>query len=147
MVRKYFAAEDGDLNNPGLQVARRRTYKDIDLLFAAKPSGDVYKKTDAAAVKQSIKNLLLTGVGEKPFNPQFGGNLAGFLFELVDDRTEFLIKDVIAAAIENYEPRAKLIDLVTSVTPDSNTARVQIVFQVINTQEIINFETTVQRLR
>lgn len=147
MARKYFAAEDGDLNNPGIQVARRRTYKDIDLLFAAKPSGDVYKKTDAAAVKQSIKNLLLTRVGEKPFNPEFGGNLASFLFELVDDQTEFLIKDVVSAAIENYEPRAKLLDIVTTLTPDSNTARVKIVFQVINTQEIINFETTVQRLR
>lgn len=147
MARKYFAAEDGDLNNPGIQVARRRTYKDIDLLFAARPSGDVYKKTDAAAVKQSIKNLLLTRVGEKPFNPEFGGNLASFLFELVDDQTEFLIKDVVSAAIENYEPRAKLLDIVTTLTPDSNTARVKIVFQVINTQEIINFETTVQRLR
>ena len=122
-------------------------YSDIDLTFAKRSSGDVYKKTDAAAVKQSIKNLLLTNLGEKPFNPYFGGGLSDLLFELADNDLDILLEDQITAAIENWEPRAKLISIVPNIQPDNNTARVKIVFQIISTSEEVVFETTVARLR
>jgi phage baseplate assembly protein W len=147
MVRKYFAAEDGDLQTRSLVTSRARTYSDLDLTFTKKPSGDVYKKTDAAAVKQAVKNLLLTIPGEKPFNPYFGGGLNDLLFELANDETNILLTEYITAAIENFEPRAKLISIVPNVQPDNNTARVRVEFQVVNTSETVVFETTVIRLR
>lgn len=147
MVRKYFAAEDGDLQTRSLVTSRSRTYSDLDLTFTKKPSGDVYKKTDAAAVKQAVKNLLLTTPGEKPFNPYFGGGLNDLLFELANDETNFLLTEYITAAIENFEPRAKLLSIVPNVTPDNNTARVKVEFQIVNTSETVTLETTVIRLR
>lgn len=147
MARKYFAAEDGDLQTRSLVTSRSRTYSDLDLTFTKKPSGDVYKKTDAAAVKQAVKNLLLTTPGEKPFNPYFGGGLNDLLFELANDETNFLLTEYITAAIENFEPRAKLLSIVPNVTPDNNTARVKVEFQIVNTSEIVTLETTVIRLR
>ena len=147
MVRKYFAAEDGDLQTRSLVTSRDRLYSDLDLTFTKKASGDVYKKTDAAAVKQAVKNLLLTNVGEKPFHPFFGGGLNDLLFELADDETNVLLTEHITAAIRNFEPRAKLLSIIPNVQPDSNTARVKIEFQIVNTSETVTFETTVIRLR
>jgi phage baseplate assembly protein W len=147
MVRKYFAAEDGDLQTRSLTTSRNKVYSDLDLTFTKKPNGDVYKKTDAAAVKQAVKNLLLTTPGEKPFNPYFGGGLNDLLFELANDETNFVLTEYITAAIENFEPRAKLISIKPDVQPDNNTARVKVEFQIVNTSEIVTFETTVVRLR
>lgn len=147
MVRKYFAAEDGDLQTRSLTTSSNREYSDLDLTFTKKPSGDVYKKTNAAAVKQAVKNLLLTTPGEKPFNPYFGGGLNDLLFELANDDTNILLTEYITAAIDNFEPRAKLLSVVPDVQPDNNTARVRVEFQVVNTSETVVFETTVIRLR
>jgi len=147
MARKYFAAEDGDLQTRSLVTSRNKLYSDLDLTFTKKPSGDVYKKTDAAAVKQAVKNLLLTTPGEKPFNPFFGGSLNSLIFELADDQTNAILTDYIKIAIQNFEPRAKLLSINPNVQPDRNTARVKVEFQIINTSEVVTLETTIRRLR
>ena len=79
---------DGNLSNSN-RVVKERLYSDIDLTFFARTStdGDVFKKTDAASVKQALKSLLLTNKFEKPYKPAFGGNLNGLLFELADADT------------------------------------------------------------
>ena len=82
MVAKAFSIEDGNLSNKTLIGARTRSYSDIDLTFSKKPSGDIFKKNEAAAVKQAVKNLLMTNRLEKPFTIDYGGHLNDFLFEL-----------------------------------------------------------------
>ena len=68
MATRAFALEDGNLGTRSIITTKNVVYKDIDLTFTAKPSGDIYKKEDAAAVKQSVKNILMTNIMEKPFN-------------------------------------------------------------------------------
>jgi len=75
MPTRAFSIEDGNLGSKTILTSRAKSSKDIDLSFAKKGSGDVFKKEDAAAVKQAVKNLLLTNFSEKPFLPRFGGNL------------------------------------------------------------------------
>ena len=82
-IRRVLSTEDGNLQKSTLISSRAVDYLDIDLTFSKRPSGDIYKKRDAAAVKQSIKNLLLTDYYEKPFQPFFGGNLRAMLFDLI----------------------------------------------------------------
>ena len=107
-VTRAFAAEDGDVNTVAITTARTSSYSDIDLSFTVKPSGDLYKKTDAGAVKQAVKNLLLTNNFEKPFQPYYGGNLSGLLFELASDPIEArTLKDQLMEQIEVYEPRIR----------------------------------------
>ena len=122
-------------------------YLDIDLTFNKRPSGDIYKKRDAAAVKQSIKNLLLSNHYEKPFQPFYGANLTAMLFELADDQTESEVQVNIVTAIEKYEPRVEVLDINVSVLPDQNDMRVSVVFKVISTDEIVTFTTNLARLR
>ncbi|MDA7494715.1 GPW/gp25 family protein [Candidatus Gracilibacteria bacterium] len=141
------SAEDGNLGVSTLIGTRTKLYKDIDLTFANKPSGEIFKKVDAAAVKQAVKNLILTNYFEKPFQPKFGGNLRDMLFDLADDDAEEDIEDRIKAAITIFEPRAQALNVTAIATPDRNSIRVTAEFRVINTQETVTVTTVLARLR
>jgi phage baseplate assembly protein W len=147
MVTKAFAVEDGNLNTRSITTSRNKLFSDIDLTFAIKPSGEIYKKLDAAAVKQAVKNILLTNQFEKPFQPTFGGNLNNILFELVDNDTVFEIENTVKQAIARYEPRALVQRVITDLRPDANSIGITVQFQVVSTQEIVTVETTITRLR
>ena len=108
-MSKIFSTEDNNLNQ-SIRVQRERKYSDLDLTFDARTTtdGDLYKKTDAAAVKQAVKNLLLTNRFEKPYRPDYGANLSSLLFELADENVGEEIIDLFKNAIQRYEPRAKI---------------------------------------
>jgi phage baseplate assembly protein W len=146
-IRRVLSTEDGNLQKSTLISSRTVDYLDIDLTFAKRPSGDIYKKKDAAAVKQSIKNLLLTDFYEKPFQPFFGGNLRAMLFELADEDTEDEVEENIINAINKYEPRAEILTISVNVLPDQNDMRVSVYFKIISTQETVTFTTNLSRLR
>ncbi len=147
MVSRAFAIEDGSLNTPSIITSRKVDYKDIDLTFEARPTGDIYKKVDAAAVKQAIKTLLLTSPGEKPFKPNFGAGLGGLLFELMDADAEAEISEVIRLAVDNYEPRARILEVFVTPSPEGNSISVRVTFQIVNTEEIVTFQTSLSRVR
>ena len=146
-IRRVLSTEDGNLQKSTLISSRAVDYLDIDLTFAKRPSGDIYKKKDAAAVKQSIKNLLLTDFYEKPFQPFFGANLRAMLFELADEDTEDEVEENIRNAINKYEPRAEILTISVNVLPDQNDIRVSVYFKIISTQETVTFTTNLSRLR
>ena len=85
-TRKAYSREDqGDLNTTSIATSRNVDFKDIDLSFQVKTvSGDVFRKNSTAAVKQAIKTLMLSNRLEKPFVPNFGGDIQSQLFELAD---------------------------------------------------------------
>lgn len=144
---RLLSVEDTNLSKSTIIGTRNKLYKDIDLTFTVRDNGDLFKKTDAAAVKQSVKNLILTNYYEKPFNPFFGANIRALLFELADPDTEGDIERAVASAIEKFEPRAQLLDVKATVTPDQNSVEVTIIFKIINTEEEVIFTTTLARLR
>ena len=141
------AAEDVRLGSSSIIGSRTKVYKDIDLTFAAKPSGEIFKKTDAAAVKQAVKNLMLTNHFEKPFQPRFGANLRDLLFDLADDESEEDIKERCLNAINVFEPRAEALNVTAIANPDRNSISVTVEFKVINTEELVKFTSTLARLR
>lgn len=146
-TNRVLSREDGNLNASTLITSRTRLYKDIDLTFAAKPNGEIYTKKDAGAVKQAVKNLILTNHFEKPFVPFYGGNITNLLFELADDDVDDEVRTNIIDAIETYEPRARIINLDVISQPDTNSLRVTIEFRIVNSTETITFSTVVSRLR
>ena len=56
-------------------------------------------------------------------------------------------KEVIENAIEFYEPRAKVLELIVNASPDKNVVTVSLQFQVVNTEEVVILETSISRLR
>ena len=147
MATRALSAEDAFLSTRTLIGSRETEFSDIDLTFKRKPNGDIYKKTEAAAVKQAVKNLLLTNHYEKPFKPFFGGNLNDILFELANDNTDITIQDDCKLAIENYEPRARVIDIIVNDNLDRKEIFVKVIFQDRNLNDIVEVETTLTRLR
>jgi len=141
------STEDGNLGISTLVGTRTRLYKDIDITFANKSSGEIFKKEDAAAVKQAVKNLMLTNYFEKPFQPLFGGNLREMLFDLADEDAEEDIEDRVKNAIGVFEPRAQVLNVLAVSTPDRNEIKVTVEFRVINTQETVTVSTVLARLR
>lgn len=147
-MAKLLSTEDKNLQNSALTTSRSRVYSDIDLSLAVNTStGDIFKKKDAAAVKQSVKNILQTNRFEKPFKPDFGADIRGLLFELADDDSEDDLKEQIKGAINRFEPRANIQKLEVRFTEDQNTVRVKLEFKILSIDETVSLETTVSRLR
>lgn len=147
---RAISIEDANLGQTGVATTQNRQYMDIDLSFAKKQTtGDVYKKQNAAAVKQAVKNLLLTNQNEKPFQPYFGANLSRYLFELADGDTSEDIEDEIRNVIDVYEPRVDVdsLEVTTQLLSDNNSLEVTVVFKIINTNEVVDFTTVLSRLR
>lgn len=110
-----------------------RIYSDIDFTFTKKPVvGDVALSYDAQAVIRSIRNILLTRHYEKPFNPDFGSNIDAILFEMVSPLSATSLEREIRTSIENYEPRARLSEVIVNPQPDNNAYSVSLSFYIEN---------------
>ena len=145
-MARQLSIEDGNLSS-SILTSRRKSYSDIDLLFERKPSGDIYRKTDADAVKQSVKNIVSTNRYEKPFEIFYGANITGMLFELAEAGLGTHIEDQIKSALEQYEPRAKILNIEVNSNPDRNSLQVALLFRIKSTEQEVELETTVSRLR
>lgn len=144
---KVFSTQDGTVSEITSIVSRKVEYRDIDLSFAKKTNGELFIKKDAAAVIQAVKNLIQTNHFEKPFEPFYGGNVRALLFELADDDVEIEIEEAIAQTINEYEPRAKVLNIFVNSNPDMNDIKVTLEFQILNTEEVVEFTTALSRLR
>ena len=126
-----------------------RQYKDLDLFFDKKNvSKDITKITDIAAVKRSIRNLVLTNHYEKPFHPEIGSGVRDMLFEPMSTLTAHVLTKKIEDVIENFEPRAKIIGVSAQPNLDRNEYRVTINFFVLNAPtELVDLTLFLERLR
>jgi len=156
MVSKALALEDKDLSSNITVTRNTNSYSDIDLSFTPKLTNtsnildvrrDIYRKTDLASVKQSISNILRTNHFEKPFEPFFGANITGMLFELANDTTNSELVSHIEDAIEVYEPRVQILNLKVDLRHDENSCFIRMVFKILNTGNTETLETTLSRLR
>ena len=89
----------------------------------------------------------MTNYFEKPFEPFFGANVQGLLFELANDTTGEEIKNNVKSAIEFYEPRAEIINLEVNSLPDNYSISVRLEFKIVNSEETIVLQTSLSRLR
>jgi phage baseplate assembly protein W len=147
MTRKY-AADDANLNAAAIITSRRKDYVDLNLYFEANTSTkDIYLSKDAQAVKQSVRNLILTNHNEVPFRPNQGANIRALLFENIGSFAAIQAKSAIASAIANTEPRAQVLDINVNFNEDGNSAAITIEFQVRTTQEQVTLAIQLKRLR
>lgn len=115
--------------------------------LTGRQTGDLYVLSDADAVKESIKNLILTDPGERFFEPRLGGGIRRSLFENVGMDTEFMVKTMIETTIKNYERRANLINVIVTATPDENRYNASIVFSVLNNPSTVTLNLILNRVR
>ena len=98
-----------------------RAFKDINLSFKRHPvTNDVLTIRNEDAIKRSVRNIIFTILGEKPFDPTFGSVMNDSLFELSTSLNEIRISDEITSSLNRFEPRISNIVVTTTVQPDSN---------------------------
>ena len=118
-----------------------RTFKDINLSFKRHPvTNDVITVSDEDAIKRSVKNIIFTILGEKPFEPNFGSVISQSLFDLNTNLNEIRISDEIQQSLLNYEPRIDNIVVTASIYPDSNELNCVVQYEIVGipapTQEV-----------
>ena len=109
-----------------------RAFSDVKLSFLKNPAtDDVTQVKDANAIRDAVRNVILTRFGEKPFNPSFGSQVGNLLFENADQFLGEVLKDEIETAIKNFEPRVTIENTDIYLLEDGNEIEVEIEFQII----------------
>ena len=118
-----------------------KAFKDINLSFKRHPvTNDVITVSDEDAIKRSVKNIIFTILGEKPFEPEFGSVINDSLFELNTSLNEMKVSDEIKQSLLNFEPRIDNIRVTVSIYPDSNELNCTVQYDIVGipapTQEV-----------
>lgn len=126
----------------------KQRFTDIDLSFTPHPStGDLMVKRDEQAIKNSIKNLILTMHYERKFHSEIGSSINGLLFNNPSPSFSILLKKEIKDVIDNFEPRAEIISIDIGFAVDRNEVGVEIVFSIVNSSTPITLQFTLDRTR
>ncbi len=118
-----------------------RAFKDINLSFKRHPvTNDVVTIRNEDAIKRSVRNIIFTILGEKPFEPNFGSVVNESLFDLNTNLNEIRVSDEIRSSLLNYEPRISNIDVTVTVAPDTNEMNCTVQYDITGipapTQEV-----------
>lgn len=88
--------------------------------------------TTKEAIKANLINFLLTGQGEKVFNPGFGAGLRKFVFQQISTEGVSEIENYISSVITKYFPNIQGVAQIQTV-PDQNTIFITITYSILNT--------------
>ena len=118
-----------------------RAFKDINLSFKRHPvTNDVVTIRDEDAIKRSVRNIIFTILGEKPFEPNFGSVINDSLFELDTTLNQVRISDEITQSLSSYEPRIDNIEVTVQIYADSNELNCTVQYDIVGipapTQEV-----------
>ena len=113
-----------------------QTFKDLSITFKKHPvTDDLVTVKDKSAVAQSIKGLLLTRRGERPFQPDLGSGLQDLLFEPMDYGSAALIKKEIRETLNRFEPRISITKLMCYPDLMNNGYEVELEYKIIGRED------------
>ena len=109
-----------------------KSFRDFSLTFEKNAvTNDVLALTNESAIKASVRNIVLYNFYEKPFDPFFGGNIIGLLFENASPDLENDIRDNLEEIINLHEPRVAVIDVLTKWEENRNQLDVSIEYVIL----------------
>ena len=118
-----------------------KPFKDISATFQTNPlNSDLIALKNENAISRSIRNLILTQPGDKPFQPDLGSEVYESLFETLDQITASSVQQQIENTIIKYEPRVDLRDVIVTANIPNNA------FDVLIDYEIIGIEASRQQI-
>jgi len=129
-------------------TARSKPYSDLNLKLTLHPvRKDIMSLKDDAAIKNSVKNLLLTNFFERPFQPDLGANLRALLFEPADVITRVALRDTIKNVLNEREPRISDVTVLVENEDAKNAYRVTVGFNIKQIEKTETVEIILKRLR
>ena len=115
-----------------MYIVASKAFRDINLSFKRHPvTNDLVTIRDEDAIKRSVKNIIFTILGEKPFEPNFGSVINDALFDLDTNLNEIRIQDEITSSLKEYEPRISNIIVTVTVAPDTNEMNCTVQYDIV----------------
>lgn len=137
----------GDLKR-ARTTSRIKGWKDLDLSLTLHPvRKDIVPLKDDNAIKNSVKNLLISNFYERPFSRDKGANLKALLFEPADAITEIALRDNITRVLNKYEPRITVLRVRILHEVDSNSYNITVTFKIKEYDTNQSVEIVLRRLR
>jgi phage baseplate assembly protein W len=131
-----------------MRESKDEIFSDFDLAFISHPvTKKLSRKTNRESVKQSVKSLILTNFYERPYRPDIGCNINGYLFELFTPDIKQVIEESIRTVIRNNEPRADIIAVLVEDRTDTNTLLISVAFRVQNEPDPVYLDVLLERVR
>ena len=107
-------------------------FLDLSASFQTNPlSNDLISLKNESAIARSVRNLVLTIQGERPFQPVLGTGVSRLLFENMDKLTASAIRSEIRTTIENYEPRVEINEIIVEPDFERNAMDVTLQYFII----------------
>lgn len=129
-------------------VSKKKPWRDLDLSLKIHPiRKDIIPLKDDAAIKNAVKNLLITNFFERPFQDDLGANLRGLLFEPAGFITEIQLRDNIRNVLNKYEPRVRVTNINITDNSDTNSYIIQVNFLIKEYDTEASVEIILRRLR
>ena len=129
-------------------VSKKKPWRDLDLSLKIHPiRKDIIPLKDDAAIKNAVKNLLVTNFFERPFQPTLGANLRGLLFEPADAITKLDLKQGIRRVLDTHEPRIKVLSINVFDESENNSYRITVKFLIKEYDTAESVEIILRRLR
>lgn len=127
---------------------KRILYTDFHKDMTINPiSNDLALRTNEESIKESLKNLILTDRGERLMQPNIGSDVRASLFENATPVTLKILEERVKDVINNFEPRASLIEVDVTSLYDDNRVQVTIYFYVKNREEPLSVDVFIDRVR
>ena len=109
-----------------------KSFRDFSLTFEKNAvTNDILSLKNEAAIKESVKNIVLYNFYEKPFDPFFGGNIIGLLFENSTPTMVLEVKNRIEQSIEIHEPRVTAVSALVQFEEDRNELNCKIQYLIL----------------
>ena len=107
-------------------------FLDLSASFQTNPlSNDLIQLKNESAIARSVRNLVLTIQGERPFQPVLGTGVSRLLFENMDKFTASANRSEIRTTIENYEPRVEINEILVEPDFEGNAMHVTLQYFII----------------
>ena len=126
-------------------ISKRPNYTDLPFFLSKNAfTGDLNTVKDLAAIRQALKNLVMSNNGERPFNYDFG---CGFYKSIFENYTMELMMDIqhkVSSNIRMFEQRVSINNIKVIDAPKENAINVRIDFGLpdLNVQDTISIALT-----
>ena len=91
-------------------------------------------------VRHNLRNLLLTNVGERVYQPEFGSRLRELCFEQLDDTLPLRVEDEVRRAVNFWLPYVNIVEVETLTEQDNKSK----IFVRVKFSTTLNSETLQQ---
>ena len=109
-----------------------KSFRDFSLTFEKNAvTNDILSLKNEAAIKESVKNIVLYNFYEKPFDPFFGGNILGLLFENSTPTMVLEVKNRLEQSIEIHEPRVTAVSVTVQFEENRNELNCKIQYLIL----------------